>query len=223
MTEQKPPELPKKKGCFFYGCLSVIIVMLLACGGLFYGYWKIKRIFTEYTDTQPLSLPALSLSDEQVQDAKNKVVDFFAKAQDAQEAARLSLSADEVAALLQTSDALKDFHGSFSLAFVNGKATGSISIPLEKYASEFKGRFLNGDAVFNFSMKNAVPVLTVESILLNARELPESFLAEIKQENLLEDALADPEVQELLKHVTDARIQGDRLVVEALPVHVKEP
>ena len=56
---------PKKRGCFFYGCLTSIIIAVLlvigVCVAGYYGLSKFAGMAVAYTDTAPMTLPAVQV------------------------------------------------------------------------------------------------------------------------------------------------------------------
>ena len=63
MTEQPPKP---RRGCFFYGCLTGLVLMvLLAVGGLVavhYAKKAISGLVNQYTDTKPMTLPTVPMA-----------------------------------------------------------------------------------------------------------------------------------------------------------------
>ena len=84
MNESNPP---KRRGCFFYGCLSLVVLALLAValGGI--GFYVAKktaaRWINDYTETTPTLVEQLEYSEVEL-NALNRRLDEFKKALDPQ-------------------------------------------------------------------------------------------------------------------------------------------
>ena len=115
-VEAPPPR--KGLGCFGRGCLILLvfaIVLAIACfagmywglhrhSALFYGsYWLAK---TRSIAEAPTSVPEFSGSDQQIQRARGGWQDFEQKTR-AGQPAEIELSADDINALIATSDDLR--------------------------------------------------------------------------------------------------------------------
>src|SRR5262249_8725299 len=71
---QTPP--PVKRGCFFYGCITLLVVGVLAGLIGYFGYlYVIKasdRLISEYTDTVPATLEKVEVSPERLQEVQQR-------------------------------------------------------------------------------------------------------------------------------------------------------
>src|SRR4051812_9575326 len=69
MNNTPEPTQPKRRGCFFYGCMTVLVLALIAGIAAFfavrYGLKKANSLIGEYTDTQAVALPTNELSTAQ--------------------------------------------------------------------------------------------------------------------------------------------------------------
>ena len=80
-----PPVTPaseeaKRRGCFFYGCITVLIVLVLVGIAFFfavrYGLNKIAAIAEQYTETTPMTLPTVQMSATDYEQLDKRVTAF---------------------------------------------------------------------------------------------------------------------------------------------------
>jgi hypothetical protein len=58
---------PKKpRGCFFYGCITGLVLLLLMVLGLLLGVYYFKKMVNQFTDTKPLALPVVQMSPAEI-------------------------------------------------------------------------------------------------------------------------------------------------------------
>src|SRR5215204_4757012 len=76
MTNEVTPASPRKRGCFFYGCITLIIAMvvLAAAGVVAFRYFQ-KKV-QEYADTKPMAIEKGDASPAKL-NAVQKRIDAF--------------------------------------------------------------------------------------------------------------------------------------------------
>src|ERR1043165_4043030 len=114
---EAPPQR-KGLGCFGRGCLILLvfaIVLAIACfAGIYWGLYRHSALFygsywlakTRSIAEAPAPVPEFSGSDQQVQRVRERWQDFEQKTR-AGQAAEIELSADDINALIATSDDLR--------------------------------------------------------------------------------------------------------------------
>src|SRR4051812_37881962 len=99
------PKSPKEpRGCFFYGCmtlivLAVLMLIIIAIGGYF-GYRAYSRFVEQYTSPTPMKLAQVEMSEDD-RKALRERFDAFKKALDqGEDAEPLVLNSDELNVLV---------------------------------------------------------------------------------------------------------------------------
>src|SRR5947208_9698379 len=88
-------EAKKGRGCFFYGCITLIVLVILAIAGIFFGIrFGIKFVRDHYTSTKPIAVEPANLSAAEGARVVQRV-DDFKKAVQTGTAAPLELNGDE--------------------------------------------------------------------------------------------------------------------------------
>jgi hypothetical protein len=213
-------EPPKQgRGCFFYGCitaivLAVLVVLAFAILGYF-GYQAYLKLMNQYTSATPMTLPKVEMSEED-RKALHERVDAFKKALDAGEDTEpLVLTGDELNVLLADQAEVAD-----RVYFVveGDKLKGQVSLPLEKLGLPgARGRYFNGKATFHASLHDGVLIVKAESAEVNGQPLSEQFMAGLRNANLAENAADDPDNARFLNKLESLQIKDGKVIIKARP------
>ncbi len=226
MTDPLPATAPppKKHGCFFYGCLTLIILALL--GGtitFFVGramYRQFMAAVEQYTDTSPANLPKVEMSPSAL-DALQKRWAAFKEALDAGKPAEaLTLTGDELNALIASTPELAPIKDRFRVTIVGDQVRGQVSLPLDEFGklpllSRLKGRYVNGAASFKADLENGFLVVTLQSLEVKGRKVPEEIMTSLRQQNLAKDVYQNPKNAEVVAKLESIKVDDGRVVVKA--------
>lgn len=216
-----PPAAPKKRGCFFYGCLvSVILGVVLVAGACLLGYYglsKFASLAEEYTDTAPMQLPKVEVNPAAYEALQKRVKEFKA-ALDAGRSATLTLTAEELNMLVSGDTRPSEWKGRVWFAIKDGSLGCQLSMPLDTMSAmpglgRLKGRYLNGAASVRATMDTGTLVVTLQSLEVRGKPLPPEVLNAMKRENLAKNAGNDPEVAAFLDKLTSVSVQDDKIVL----------
>jgi hypothetical protein len=236
MDAYEPPLAPvepvkKPRGCFFYGCVTAIclsLVFLVVVGLLAYtGYRYYTRMIEQYTSTSPMELPKVDLPPEQVE-ALNARVDAFKKALDTgKDAEPLVLTADEINVLIAKNPAFKD---RVHVEIPGDEIQGQISMPLGQIGLPgLAGRYLNGKASFHVLLTDGQLFVTLRSLEVNGKALPEDVLKSFRKQNLAADFANDPDNAKAIQKLESIEVKDGKLIIkprarkDAAEENAKEP
>src|SRR5687767_15491322 len=94
---------PKKRGCFFYGCIALIVtVLVVAVASVLVFRWgkgKIENVVAEYTDPAPVQIEKGDASPAKLRAIQTRI-DAFRNGLASGQPQELSLTADELNTLL---------------------------------------------------------------------------------------------------------------------------
>ena len=104
-----PTSKPATKGCWFYGCITLVVLLILVAVGAFFAVRYVAKTVTamveQYSQPEPLKLPEIALSPEEKRDLKQRAEVFTSALNSSKSDAReLSLSGDELTQLLSDSE-----------------------------------------------------------------------------------------------------------------------
>jgi hypothetical protein len=214
-TPEPPQELPKQRGCFFYGCiiasiLAVLLALLLAVAA-FFAWRAFNQMIDQYTSTTPLELPKVEVPAEKRQALKDHIEEFRKAVEAGNPTEPLVLTADDVNALIDENEELK---GKVFVKIEGEDVKGKVSIPLDKFGlSVLNGRYLNGEADLKASLSDGVLIVTLEGIEVNGKSPPEEVMKGIREQNLAKDAYKDEKTSSMLRKLESLEIKDGKIIL----------
>ena len=212
-TMSTPP--PKRRGCFFYGCLTCIVLALVTLLLAVLAVRAVKNKVYAYTDAQPMQLPKVEMSDAEFDSLKQRVASFGDAMEQGKPVEPLILTERDINALLAKGANTKELADKVYVSVNGNQVKGQVSIPLSGLGWLGKGRYLNGEATFNVSLENGVLIVTAREIKVKGKALPESFMKRLRQENLAKDAYKNPENAEAIRKLDSIQVEDSRAIIKA--------
>jgi hypothetical protein len=212
MTDQT---IKPRRGCFFYGCITSLVLLVLLLGALLLGLHYVKKLVNRFTDTQPMALPALQMSQPEIEKVKERFEAFRAAVRERRPTQPLVLTADEINALIASGPEQQAWKGKFYVRLEGNQLKSEVSLPLQDVGLRMlKGRYLNGSATFDLAFRNGVPFVLAQSILVKGQPLPELYMREIRKENLAAGLVNEPGAVAVLQGLQDIQVKDGKLVIE---------
>ena len=216
----------KSRGCFFYGCLTFVLVLIGVMIGGYFGTKKaIKEVVKNYTATAPAPVPVLQLSPGEQQQLVNEVQSEAEAAMNAPEGQRtISLDENELNALIAQSADLRQFTNQFYLTPGDGEIKAQLSLPLDQFqgwrdlsakiGDGLDGRYLNGTASLLPTVTNGHLILNLNDLVVNGTSLPEKFTGRLKSANLAEDINKNEELRKTLEKIQSINVENGELQIQ---------
>ena len=182
-TWVEAPPRRKGLGCLARGCLILLvfaIVLVVACfagmywglhrhSALFYGsYWLAK---TRSIAEAPAPVPEFSASDQQIQRVRERWQDFEQKTR-AGQPAEIELSADDINALIATSE---DVRRKVFASIDGNQLRLQVSLPIGGVLGR-PGYYFNGDVVIELKGAESLDSPQFSRITINGEQAPTDFL-----------------------------------------------
>lgn len=207
----------KGRGCFFYGCLTLVVVVLLAALGLVFGVrYFVNRAVEKYTDTGPMTLPKVEMTLPEAAVVQDRVKAFKEALQAGNPTEALVLSEKDLNALIAAAPDFAPLKDKVYLSINGDQIKGQISMPLDNFPiGRTSGRYLNGSAAIRLAMNNGVLTATLESLEVKGEPVPEQFMAGIRQQNLAKDAYNNVAQAELLRKLESVEVKDGHVEVKA--------
>ena len=211
MTDQPPKP---RRGCLFYGCLTGIVLLLLAIGALLFGIHYVKGMINRYTDAQPMELPTVQMPQGEVDKLNQRLAAFEQSVNERRPTPPLTLTAADVNALVASGPQWQALQGKFYVSVEGDQLKGQVSVPLHEVGlSMFKGRYLNGSATFGLSLQNGVLVVSPRTILVKGTPLPEVYMQALRKENLAASLTNEPRAVAVLQGLENIQVKDGKLVI----------
>src|SRR5262249_37692777 len=148
--DMTPKEAPRKHGCLFYGCITVIVLTVLIGIMIFLGVRKLYNTMYEYTEDKPMAFPPLQMAVEDRKAVKKRLEDFIAAVKEGKETEPLVLDSDDCNALIQSGET-NSLRDRIYVKIEGDEVKGQVSWPLEGIPG-MKGRYANGEADLKVSL-----------------------------------------------------------------------
>jgi hypothetical protein len=208
------PPVKKPRGCFFYGCISAIALMMLMLGGLFLGYLSFRKMLLYYTDTKPLPLPVVQMSPDDIKKLHERLDNFDKALKEHRATPPLELSGDDLNALIATSPGGQVWTGRVYVSIEGERITGQISVPMEKLRlGIFRGRFLNGSATFKVGLTNGFLHVTIPEITVKGHSLPSVYMEQIRQIDWAQGATDDANTKSEVERYEEIKVENGKLII----------
>jgi hypothetical protein len=210
-----PAPPPQRRGCLFYGCLTCVALAVIAGLLAFLTVRAIKNKIYAYTDTQPMQMPKVEMTDAEFEILKQRVASFGDGMEQGKPVEPLILTERDINALLAKAANTKELADKVYVSVNGNQVKGQVSIPLSGLGWLGRGRYLNGEATFNVSLENGVLIVTAEEIKVKGKPLPESFMKRLRQENIAKDAYQDPKNAEAIRKLDSIQVEDSRAIIKA--------
>ena len=208
------------------GCLSAIILLAVIGGAAYYFILQVSdKLVDAYTSLEPRVFTraeaepdeTLSVAEEE-RDETLSVIDrfrdFVIALERGEETESFSLSADDINALLEYEDLVREFHGMARVDIQDDRLLAEISVPLGLFNERFEGRYLNGTGELSVEMRDGRLDVNIDRLEVGGRNIPEEFMNEIRKNNLVENLLQNPSVERFMGLVKSVKVQDGRVVIE---------
>src|SRR5437868_3129093 len=185
---------PKKRGCLFYGCLSLtivsVILILMLCVGLYIAKRTLTKLKDEFTDSAPQTIETVTYPQTERSALQSRLDSFKAAVDKKDPNAELILTASDLNVLIGENPDLK---GKLFVELEDDQVKGKVSIPLSDIGPiKLNGRYLNGAASLRVALEDSRLTVRLNSLEVRGKPLPGTFLSELKKKNLAEDVTHDP-------------------------------
>lgn len=200
----------KRRGCLFYGCLTAVIVVLLALVALYYvASRSIRHVVETYGSKTALDISTAKLSIGDYQDLIVRLRAFKDQLRAGTSKEPLSISAKDLNAVLQHDPRFEGIPAAASLESGNIIVKGSL--PLHPFG--YKDLYLNGVVRIAAGPESSPPQLRVEEIRVGDKAMPQQVIDHIAKEDLTKDFSNDPELRDLWPLLGKLEITSDSILL----------
>lgn len=210
-TATTVPQQQKKRGCFFYGCLTAIVISIVLIIGVFVGVRYFRNVLIDnYTQTTPMALPPLDSSTESYLRVKSRVETFQTTIRSGK-AATLELTAAEINTYLASQPGLEGQTDFFRVSIDGDQLGGVVSFPFDYEGHH--DRYVNGMVKLKISMKDGQLSGHVLNVQVGNNTLPQEVMSRFLGDDIFSEMSpeAKKELLEALSGVRSIVVEGGKL------------
>ncbi|MEY2410959.1 MAG: hypothetical protein QOF48_3629 [Verrucomicrobiota bacterium] len=206
---------PKKRGCLFYGCLSVAIVslvlVLMLCVGFYFAKRKITQLINDYTDTTPQPIESVTYPPPERAALQSRLETFKAAVDKHEPQAELVLNATDLNVLIGENPDLK---GKLFVELDDDQVKGKVAMPLPDIGPfRLKGRYLNGAASLRVALDGGKLNVRVNTVEVRGKALPGPIMTELKKNNLAESVAQNPNQARELEKFNSIEVKDSKVII----------
>ena len=211
MNDQPPKP---RRGCFFYGCITSLVLLVIVLGALLAGLHYVKKMVNRFTDNKPMELPTLQMSKAEIDQVKQRFEAFQKEVREQRATKPLVLTADDINALIASSSDPQALKGKLYVSLEGDQVKGEVSVPLHEVGlSMFKGRYLNGSATFNLGFREGVLIVTPGTLNVKGNPVPEAYMQEIRKQNFAASLTNEPAAAAVLHGLQDIQVKESKVLI----------
>lgn len=197
------------------GCLSAIILLAVIAGAAYYFLLQASDDLVDaYTSPEPRDFARVEEGRDEALSVIDRFRDFAVALERGEKTESFSLSADDINALLENENLLREFHGMARVDIQDDRMQADISVPLDLFNERFEGRYLNGTGELSVEMRDGRLEVNIDRLEVGGRNIPEEFMNEIRKNNLVETLLQDPSLDRFMGLVKSVKVEDGRVVIE---------
>ncbi len=210
MTDEIPTRA--QRGCLFYGGIAGIVCLVAVLVAGLLGLHQLRRMLRKYTDTKPMTMPAVEISAAKLDELQRRVELFRDDLRVGRPTAPLALSSDEINALIQHDPEFKTLKEKAFVTLSGRQLEAQISVPMQQLGlPRFRGRYFNGTGVFSLSLRNGVLDARAEELMVKGQPLPPMYMNAIRRQNLAESANDNPRTSVGLNMLQSIEVRDGKL------------
>jgi hypothetical protein len=215
-----PPVPPKKRGCLFYGCITLAIIVLIAAIGTFFAVrYAVKTasgLIDQYTSTNAIPIESVSISQSEFKSLQERLTSFSEALEGRPGARELVLSAHDINALIQNDPDYKGLKNKLFIMIEDDEVKGKLSMPLDNFGPfKLKGRYLNGIATLQLALENGALDVKLKDVRVGDNSLPAPLLSELKKANFSEEFQKDPQTRRTIEKLESIKVSNGKVVIRA--------
>lgn len=203
------------RGCLFWGGIIAAVLLLIFLLTIYAGYRYVRHLVYEYTDSKPIEVATLRLSDAEMTNLQARVKTFNDSMESNKPVGPLVLTADEINALVnKAAKTNAEPSPRLYFSFNDDRVQAQLSIPLDGVGLKMlRGRYFNGSGDLSFSLNNGKMVLNVKSLSVKGKPVPEQWMQGIRSQNLADTWTNNPDFGDAFSRLESIRIHDGKLII----------
>ena len=207
------PAKTKGRGCFFYGCLSVIVLLLVVIVGGYFGVrYFVRNLAEQYTSATPMTLPETNVTQSDYNSFMTRFDSFKSSLATPNAAPQtLEMSARDINSVIEFDPELEAIRDAVVIDLQGDQVAGTVSVPLGKLGIPFVGdRYLNGKAVLKGSIQDGKLAIQIVSLEANGNSVSKDILDKVNEIDFSkQEGAKDPDFQRMLQKVERLEVKDN--------------
>lgn len=210
-----PEQKKSGRGCLFWGGIIAAVLLLCFLLTVYAGYRYIRHLVYEYTDSKPIEVATLRLSDAEMTNLQVRVKSFNDAMESNRPVGPLVLTADEINALVnKAAKTNTEPQPRLYFSFNDDRVQAQLSIPLDGLGLQMlRGRYFNGSGDLVFSLNNGRAVLNVKSLSVKGKPVPEQWMQGIRSQNFADAWTNNPDFGNAFSRLESIQIRDGKLII----------
>jgi hypothetical protein len=215
---------PKGRSCLLYGCLTLVVVMIIVAIGGFFGarhlMGQLAAFLEGYTDTEPMLIEQVRVEPGEFEELQQRMTAFQEAMEQGARVEPLALTGHDLNVLIARHPELAAWRQRAYVQVVGDQIVGQLSLPLDDLAAfpglnRLKGRYLNGTASLKVSLRNSRVEVNLEALEVKGQPVPEEIMRSLRQQNLAKDIDRNPDFSETIGQLRSIDVVDGAIVIRA--------
>lgn len=198
----------------FYGCLTVVVLFVMACVLGFVAFRWVKNEIATFTDPAPIELPRVQMDEAELRLLQENLGAFGQRLVEGKPSGPVTITERELNALIANIPELKQMSQTMYLSLTNSQLRAQLSVPLHQIEFIARDRYFNGEVLFNVSLKGGALIVHADKASVHGKPLPEAFMKKLRKENLAREVHRYPKTSEAISKLEGIEIQDGQLVLK---------
>lgn len=210
-SEPIAPRAQTGRGCFFWGCLTLVLLGI-AVGGCtgFFAYVLYKGAL-DATSTTPVPVEVYTLKPGEAEDLAKRLAEFE-RAAGAGGPAELELSADDLNAYIASNQELQGWAGKAYLRIEGDQVFMDVSLPLEDVPF-LSGRYFNGKLGVKLGLVDGRLIAFPESAIVNDKPVNEDLMKQVREQDILKATRREGGIADFRTKANSLEVRDGRIVL----------
>jgi hypothetical protein len=190
--------------------------MLMVLAGLLAGLHYARKMVNEFTDPQPVALPAVALSSQETETLRSRVGAFSDLVKSGKPSAPLVLGGDEINALLAADPGWSRLKGKIHVTIEGDQVKSQMSLPVDELGLPLfrnRHRYLNGDATFKASLHNGLLLVYIQDIHVKGKPVPNVYVEKIREINWADGVNRDTNSAAGLEKLQSIEVKNGKIII----------
>jgi hypothetical protein len=220
MTEEKQGN---RRGCLFYGLITVGLVFIGVVAGVYFGTRKAVRYAIEmYTTNAPTTIPTVQVPPGQQRNIANSLLQQFEAGANNRGPTELVIGEEELNVLIAQAPDLKAYQRHIYLQPQGNELKAFVSLPLDQFkpwhefaykmgGTNYTGRYMNGIAYANLVVTNGSLKIEPRKMVVAAKTLPDQFIKQFPWDTLTLPINENTNFRSALQRVESVYVQDSKV------------